>query len=164
MYSFIPVHQENRRWHCEVGSCCRKRRGAINAKQLAYLERYHPRSRLKSRNKNGHNSCRLMWRGCQEVTPWQPASVLCDIITPPYHIWASLTPVTASKCHSVTSTLSSVSHLSIIDPVTASKCHSVTSSLSSVSQPSIIDHLPTNRQSTSSLPGWADTYLYELCV
>lgn len=37
-----------------------KRRGAINAKQLAYLERYHPKSRLKSRNKNGHNSCRLM--------------------------------------------------------------------------------------------------------
>jgi len=42
----------------------RKRRGAINAKQLAYLERYHPKSRLKSRGasggKNGHNSCRLM--------------------------------------------------------------------------------------------------------
>jgi len=40
---------------------CRKRRGAINARQLAYLERYHPKSRLKSRSKNGHNSCRLMW-------------------------------------------------------------------------------------------------------
>jgi len=100
MYSFIPVQQENCRWHCEVGSCCRKRRGAINAKQLAYLERYHPRSRLKSRNKNGHNSCRLMWCGCQKVTPWQPASV------------------------TLTSSLSSVSQLSIIDPVTASKCHS----------------------------------------
>lgn len=37
-----------------------KRRGAINAKQLAYLERYHPKSRLKSRSKNGHNSCRMM--------------------------------------------------------------------------------------------------------
>ena len=40
---------------------CRKRRGAINARQLAYLERYHPKSRLKSRSKNGHNGCRLMW-------------------------------------------------------------------------------------------------------
>jgi protein tyrosine phosphatase type 4A len=34
-----------------------KRRGAINAKQLAYLEKYHPRSRLKI--KNGNN-CRIM--------------------------------------------------------------------------------------------------------
>lgn len=35
---------------------CRKRRGAINSKQLAYLEKYRPKSRLK--NKNGHkNSC-----------------------------------------------------------------------------------------------------------
>ncbi|CAH1153542.1 unnamed protein product [Phaedon cochleariae] len=33
-----------------------KRRGAINAKQLAFLEKYRPKSRLKS--KNGHkNSC-----------------------------------------------------------------------------------------------------------
>lgn len=33
-----------------------KRRGAINARQLAYLEKYRPKSRLK--NKNGHkNSC-----------------------------------------------------------------------------------------------------------
>ncbi|XP_055906192.1 PRL-1 phosphatase [Eupeodes corollae] len=33
-----------------------KRRGAINAKQLSYLERYRPKSRLK--HKNGHkNSC-----------------------------------------------------------------------------------------------------------
>lgn len=33
-----------------------KRRGAINAKQLSYLERYRPKSRLKHRN--GHkNSC-----------------------------------------------------------------------------------------------------------
>ncbi|VVC95219.1 unnamed protein product [Leptidea sinapis] len=32
-----------------------QRRGAINAKQLSYLERYRPKSRLK---KNGHkNSC-----------------------------------------------------------------------------------------------------------
>lgn len=37
-----------------------KRRGAINAKQLAYLERYHPKSRLKSRSKNGHNGCQIM--------------------------------------------------------------------------------------------------------
>lgn len=35
---------------------CRKRRGAINAKQLSYLEKYRPKSRLKHRN--GHkNSC-----------------------------------------------------------------------------------------------------------
>jgi len=33
-----------------------KRRGAINARQLQYLEKYRPKSRLK--NKNGHkNSC-----------------------------------------------------------------------------------------------------------
>ena len=37
----------------------RKRRGAINAKQLGYLEKYHPKSRLK--NKNGHKSCSIMW-------------------------------------------------------------------------------------------------------
>jgi protein tyrosine phosphatase type 4A len=30
-----------------------KRRGAINAKQLSYLEKYHPKSRLKM--KNGHD-------------------------------------------------------------------------------------------------------------
>lgn len=37
-----------------------KRRGAINAKQLAYLERYHPKSRLKSRS-NGHpHNCHVM--------------------------------------------------------------------------------------------------------
>lgn len=35
-----------------------KRRGAINAKQLAYLEKYHPKSRLK--NKNGHKMCSIM--------------------------------------------------------------------------------------------------------
>lgn len=32
-----------------------KRRGAINAKQLSYLERYRPKSRLKI--KNGHKQC-----------------------------------------------------------------------------------------------------------
>jgi protein tyrosine phosphatase type 4A len=36
-----------------------KRRGSINAKQLAYLEKYHPKSRLKNRN-NGHKSCSVM--------------------------------------------------------------------------------------------------------
>ncbi|XP_018565616.1 uncharacterized protein LOC108906746 [Anoplophora glabripennis] len=37
------------------GALQRKRRGAINAKQLAFLEKYRPKSRLK---KNGHkNSC-----------------------------------------------------------------------------------------------------------
>lgn len=35
-----------------------KRRGAINAKQLQYLERYRPKSRLKL--KNGNKSCILM--------------------------------------------------------------------------------------------------------
>jgi hypothetical protein len=40
------------------GSVSRKRRGAINAKQLAYLEKYRPKSRLKL--KNGHkNACCL---------------------------------------------------------------------------------------------------------
>lgn len=34
-----------------------KRRGAINAKQLSYLEKYHSKSRLK---KNGQKSCNLM--------------------------------------------------------------------------------------------------------
>ncbi|CAG9759259.1 unnamed protein product [Ceutorhynchus assimilis] len=33
-----------------------KRRGAINAKQLAYLEKYRPKSRLKSKN-GRQNSC-----------------------------------------------------------------------------------------------------------
>jgi protein tyrosine phosphatase type 4A len=48
-----------------------KRRGSINAKQLSFLERYHPKSRLKNRGggaagvagngtSNGHKSCRLM--------------------------------------------------------------------------------------------------------
>jgi protein tyrosine phosphatase type 4A len=37
-----------------------KRRGAINAKQLAYLERYHPKSRLKSRNNGHHRGCLIM--------------------------------------------------------------------------------------------------------
>ena len=60
---------------------CRKRRGAINAKQLAYLERYHPKSRLKSHRggKNGHNSCRLMWtsqRVC--VCPSSTSSSTCQ--------------------------------------------------------------------------------------
>jgi len=32
-----------------------KRRGAINSKQLSFLERYKPKSRLK--NKNGHSCC-----------------------------------------------------------------------------------------------------------
>mgnify|MGYP003574262432 CR=1 FL=1 len=35
-----------------------KRRGAINAKQLSYLEKYRPKSRLKT--KNGHKSCVIM--------------------------------------------------------------------------------------------------------
>lgn len=42
-----------------LGICSdRKRRGAINAKQLAYLEKYHPKSRLK--NKNGNGKCVVM--------------------------------------------------------------------------------------------------------
>lgn len=36
----------------------KKRRGAINAKQLSFLEHYRPKSRLK--DKNGHKSCVLM--------------------------------------------------------------------------------------------------------
>lgn len=36
-----------------------KRRGAINAKQLAYLEKYRPKSRLKMHS-NGHKNCKVM--------------------------------------------------------------------------------------------------------
>lgn len=36
-----------------------KRRGAINAKQLSYLEHYRPRSRLKLKA-NGHKQCNIM--------------------------------------------------------------------------------------------------------
>ncbi|XP_013418356.1 protein tyrosine phosphatase type IVA 2 [Lingula anatina] len=36
-----------------------KRRGAINTKQLAFLEKYRPKSRLKNRS-NGHKACRIM--------------------------------------------------------------------------------------------------------
>jgi protein tyrosine phosphatase type 4A len=35
----------------------RKRRGAINSKQLAYLEKYRPKSRLKLRNGQAKNGC-----------------------------------------------------------------------------------------------------------
>ena len=38
----------------------RKRRGAINAKQLSYLEKYRPKSRLKNRNNGKNNGCVLM--------------------------------------------------------------------------------------------------------
>ncbi|EFX63968.1 hypothetical protein DAPPUDRAFT_305822 [Daphnia pulex] len=34
-----------------------KRRGAINSKQLAYLEKYRPKSRLKFRNGHAKNGC-----------------------------------------------------------------------------------------------------------
>lgn len=34
-----------------------KRRGAINSKQLAYLEKYRPKSRLKLRNGQAKNGC-----------------------------------------------------------------------------------------------------------
>ncbi|ESP03415.1 hypothetical protein LOTGIDRAFT_171507 [Lottia gigantea] len=36
-----------------------KRRGAINAKQLSFLEHYRPKARLKLKN-NGHKSCIVM--------------------------------------------------------------------------------------------------------
>lgn len=35
----------------------RKRRGAINTKQLQFLEKYRPKSRLKF--KNGHKGCSI---------------------------------------------------------------------------------------------------------
>lgn len=34
-----------------------KRRGSINAKQLMFLEKYRPKSRLKIRHKNGQKDC-----------------------------------------------------------------------------------------------------------
>jgi len=37
----------------------RKRRGAINAKQLSYLEKYRPKSRLKAKN-GKHAGCSIM--------------------------------------------------------------------------------------------------------
>lgn len=37
----------------------RKRRGAINAKQLSFLEHYRPKSRLKAKG-NGHKQCVVM--------------------------------------------------------------------------------------------------------
>jgi len=37
----------------------KKRRGAINAKQLSFLEHYRPKSRLKSKS-NGHKGCSVM--------------------------------------------------------------------------------------------------------
>merc|ERR1712071_324299 len=36
-----------------------KRRGAINSKQLAFLEKYRPKSRLKLRNGQAKNGCCL---------------------------------------------------------------------------------------------------------
>lgn len=36
-----------------------KRRGAINSKQLAYLEKYRPKSRLKLRNGHPKNGCSI---------------------------------------------------------------------------------------------------------
>ncbi|KAK7468222.1 hypothetical protein BaRGS_00036545 [Batillaria attramentaria] len=38
-----------------------KRRGAINAKQLAYLEHYRPKSRLRLKSgRNGHQQCSIL--------------------------------------------------------------------------------------------------------
>ncbi|XP_046580970.1 protein tyrosine phosphatase type IVA 2-like [Haliotis rubra] len=38
-----------------------KRKGAINAKQLSYLEHYRPKSRLKQKNnRNGHQNCTIL--------------------------------------------------------------------------------------------------------
>uniref|UniRef100_A0A8I5URK0 Protein tyrosine phosphatase type IVA 3 n=1 Tax=Pongo abelii TaxID=9601 RepID=A0A8I5URK0_PONAB len=42
--------------HCTVG--LGRRRGAFKSKQLLYLERYHPKMRLRFKDSNGHiNNC-----------------------------------------------------------------------------------------------------------
>ena len=46
--------------------CSSKRRGAINAKQLSYLEKYRPKSRLKSKN-GKHGGCLIMWTTCSFI-------------------------------------------------------------------------------------------------
>lgn len=44
---------------CDVNdfSFYRKRRGAFNAKQLMYLEKYKPKMRLRFKDANGQNCC-----------------------------------------------------------------------------------------------------------
>lgn len=40
---------------------CRKRRGAINSKQLTYLEKYRPKQRLRFKDPHNHkNKCCIM--------------------------------------------------------------------------------------------------------
>lgn len=51
---------------CSMGDVCmyfhRKRRGAINSKQLTYLEKYRPKQRLRFKDPHNHKSkCCLMW-------------------------------------------------------------------------------------------------------
>ncbi|XP_012367004.2 protein tyrosine phosphatase type IVA 1-like isoform X2 [Nomascus leucogenys] len=44
--------------HCIVGLGRAPRRGAFKSKQLLYLEKYHPKMRLRFKDSNGHiNNC-----------------------------------------------------------------------------------------------------------
>lgn len=73
-------------------SCSRKRKGAINAKQLSYLEHYRPKSRLKQKNnRNGHQNCTILWTTarifylrwpCIEAPSWMLIVIYTAIFAP----------------------------------------------------------------------------------
>lgn len=52
----IALMEAGMRYEDAVELIRRKRRGAINARQLAYLEQYRPKSRLKNKNR-AHGCC-----------------------------------------------------------------------------------------------------------
>lgn len=52
---------------------CRKRRGAINSKQLTYLEKYRPKQRLRFKDPHNHKSkCCLMWSALSSRSQKEP--------------------------------------------------------------------------------------------